>query len=485
MKKIHSCNRTILGTLAICLLCFQFLSCKKFLQVQPRDYMFEKEAFSTPKGVESVLNGLYQTMADSLLYGKMLTLTGTEQLAQYYYAVAGEHQNLFKDYMFPSLKTVFAQVWSKSYRTILGTNNFCSTLENPSFNVVATAEKNMMLGEAYAIRAFMHFDMLRLFGPVYANNPGNTAIPYIKTATIEAQPLQTALSVISNILSDLEASAKLLENDPVRTKGADRTGTPPAGESIDYFSNRHRRMNYYAVKTLQARVLLYAGKKEEAYAATQSIMQQQEAFFPWQTEQQIAADPLLSRETYFGNDNRKLYDHYRQLFSPLVHDESIYTPTQAKLDGMYNPGSTDLRLRYWFKVGVEGNKSYKVFVKHSNANITDASIRYFQPLIRKSELYLIAAETAPDLQQGYFYLNSLRLSRGLTPVNYQPSSTSADLLVEVQKEYEREFIGEGQTYFMFKRLNLASITPYSGSGSLTMDAAKYVVPLPDEETYFR
>ncbi|QEC45698.1 RagB/SusD family nutrient uptake outer membrane protein [Pseudobacter ginsenosidimutans] len=485
MKKLHLTNRTIRVTLVCCLLSFQFFSCKKFLDVQPRDYMFEEEAFSTKKGVEAALNGLYQSLPDSMLYGKTLTIGGTEQFAQYFYPIAGEHQNLFKDYNMTAVRSLFSQVWSKSYRTILGANVFCSKLENPSFNVVEPVEKKILLGEAYAIRAFLHFDMLRIFGPVYAASPGNTAIPYITKPAIEAQPLLSATAAIDKILEDLDAAVKLLEKDPVRTKGADRSGMPADGQVMDYLSNRHRRMNYYAVRTLQARVLLYAGKKELAGTAAQSIIAEQEAFFPWQTEQQMASDPLLSKETFFGIDNRSLYDYYRRMFSPLVHDEMIYTPTQEKLDAMYDPASTDLRLRYWFKTGVEGNKNYKVFVKHSNANITDATFRYYQPLIKKAELYLIAAETAPDLQQGYFYLNSLRLSRGLTPVNYQPASTSADLLLEIRKEYEREFIGEGQTYFMFKRLNLGTITSYTGTSTVTMDAGKYVVPLPEDETYYR
>ena len=40
--------------------------------------------------------------------------------------------------------------------------------------------RTMIIGEAMALRAFLHFDMLRLFGPVYVvyqtgiSNPNNT-----------------------------------------------------------------------------------------------------------------------------------------------------------------------------------------------------------------------------------------------------------------------------------------------------------------------
>lgn len=462
-----------------------FFSCKKFLQVQPRDYMFEEEVFSSKKGVESVLNGIYQSMSDSLLYGNVLTLTATEQMAQYYYAISGDFRNLFKDYTYSATKPLLAQVWSKSYQTILGINNFCGHLESPSFGIISTDEKNILLGETYALRAFIHFDMLRLYGPVYVTSSNDLAIPYIKKATSEAQPLLSATAVIDSILSDMEASIKLLEKDPVRSGGAHRIDIPSDGENINYLSNRHRRMNYFAVKTLKARILLYVGKKDEAYKVVKSILIEQEEFFPWQTEKQMATDPLLSQETYFGIENRNLYNFYRQLFSPLLDEEKIYTPKQPMLDALYNPASSDLRLRYWFKLGVEGNKNYQVFVKHSNVSLTDASIQYFQPLIRKAELYLIAAETSNDLEQGYFYLNSLRLSRGLPSLLYHANLTSADLLAEIRKAYQREFIGEGQTFFMFKRLNLATITPYTGRGKISMNKNKYVWLLPEDETYYR
>lgn len=486
MNKITTGLKALSIILITGLLIVQSISCKKFLEVQPRDYMFEEEAFSTKKGVESVLNGLYQSLSDSMLYGKTLTMGPTEQMAQYYYSISGEYQNIFKDYSFMGgTNPVLNQVWSKSYRIILGINNFCSRLENPSYKVPGEKEKALMLGEAYGIRAFLHFDLLRMFGPVYSMKPADMAIPYINKPTSDAQPLLPANAVIDHILSDLEASMKLLDKDPVRNTGPNPTGTAPVGEENDYWSGRHRRMNYFAVKALQARVLLYAGRKQEAYQTVESLISEQEVFFPWQTEQQIASDPMLSKETFFGTDNRKIYDYYRQFFSPLLNDDRILTPAQPRLDGMYAPNSTDLRLKYWFKTGLEGNKNFKVFIKHSNASITDPAVKYYHPLIRKSEIYLIAAETVPNLQQGYFYLNSLRVSRGLTPVNYQPGNTFNDLLAEIRNEYQRELIGEGQTFFMFKRLNLATIPAFNGTGTVTMDNAKYVVPLPVDETYYR
>ncbi|WP_316818881.1 RagB/SusD family nutrient uptake outer membrane protein [Pedobacter nyackensis] len=485
MKRLNFRKKPLTIALVAAFLIMQFVSCKKFLQVQPRDYMFEQEAFATEKGVESALNGIYQSMANPVLYGSNLTVDITEQFAQYYYAPGRPNIARFKDFVYSLTKPYYAEIWKQAYRSLLGTNNFCDRLKDPSFHVLASDKRDILLGEAYAIRAFLHFDQLRLFGPVYTRFPQQKAIPYVRTASSVAQPILPADQVIDQIMHDLDSALVLLAKDPVRVTGANKITTSGVGQAIDYMSNRHRRFNYYAVKTLAARVLLYAGKKAEAWQVATSIIQEQEAFFPWLTEPEFANDPLMSKESFFGIENKKMYEIYRDLFSPLLRDDIIYALKPARLNGLYSPTSTDLRLKYWFKVGIEGEKTYKVLIKHSNATIKDAGLSGYQPLIRKSELYLIAAETAPDLQQGFTYLNTQRINRGLPAIVYHTGSTATELLTAIRDEYQREFVGEGQTFFMFKRLNLATITPVTGSGSVAMNDLKYVVPLPEDESFYR
>lgn len=154
-------------------------------------------------------------------------------------------------------------------------------MENPTFRILDISEKEMLLGEAYTLRAFIQFDLLRLFGHQFIKNPTVLAIPYVRTPYIEAQPILAANVVIDNIVADLNVAVKYLEKDPIRTKGPNRINTSSEFESLDFYSNRHRRLNYYAAKTLQARVLLYAGKKDAAFTVSKSILEEQESFFPW------------------------------------------------------------------------------------------------------------------------------------------------------------------------------------------------------------
>ncbi|MEI3419970.1 MAG: hypothetical protein V8R91_02295 [Butyricimonas faecihominis] len=56
-------------------------------------------------------------------------------------------------------------------------------------------EKKVLTGEALALRAFLHLDMLRLFGPVYVKDPSAEAIPYNESDKVSAlqyyQPIRS------------------------------------------------------------------------------------------------------------------------------------------------------------------------------------------------------------------------------------------------------------------------------------------------------
>jgi hypothetical protein len=59
---------------------------------------------------------------------------------------------------------------------------------------------------------------------------------------------------------------------------------------------------------------------------------------------------------------------------------------------------------------------------------------------------------------------------------------TATLTAELQKEYQKEFFGEGQLWYYYKRRNLSPIpNPTVASGNITMNATKYVFPLPLSE----
>jgi hypothetical protein len=95
-----------------------------------------------------------------------------------------------------------------------------------------------------------------------------------------------------------------------------------------------------------------------------------------------------------------------------------------------------------------------------------------QSMLRLSELYLIAAATAPDDATVTAWLEKLRMMRG-----YQSGMVGSDAQKVLRQEWEKEFYGEGQYYYFLKRNGKTSVSGPNGSKK-----PNYVIPLPESET---
>ena len=128
----------------------------------------------------------------------------------------------------------------------------------------------MVKGEALALRAMLHFDMLRLFGPVYSKDSDKKAIPYYTKQTNTPEPILTAEEVAGQVAADLEDARTLLANDPVKTEGTLMSGAQDG--TSNFMRYRALRLNYYAVEALLARVCLYMGDKKDAFKYASDVI---------------------------------------------------------------------------------------------------------------------------------------------------------------------------------------------------------------------
>jgi len=335
--------------------------------------------------------------------------------------------------------------------------------------VLPAAHAAELKGEAIGLRALMHFDLLRLFGPVMKTAPTSAAIPYYRNANAATQPILNATQVVDSVLDDLNTAKTLLAADPVITSGPDTA-------SIDFYAgNRNQRFNYYAVIALQARVYLYEGDNTDANATAKAALPAFDQWFPWMAYTDIVnnvnPNRIFSPEVIFGVYNQDMYLNYNLYFSPALASNQIITAFPARLTAVFESNNNDYRYPTTWITGAGGPTFYKY------ADLTDATKqwRFFQPLMRKSELYYILAETEPVAANGINYLNTVRNNRGLTNL-----SPSAALTAEIQKEYQKEFWGEGQIFYYYKRNALASVpSALNGTGTVV---PVYVVPLPLSET---
>ena len=463
------------------------ISCSDFLDVVPQDKILESQTYNSEAGVQNTHNGLYLQLADNKLYGQQLTMDALDILGQQYEMTSTHYKNKMATYTYTdaSVKSIFSDVWGKVFNTVLSCNKFLENIDKYP-GVISKEKADELKGEAIAIRALLHFDMLRLYGPIYKVSPANPSIPYYDAVVTGNNPILPANVVITKILVDLDASLVLLKNDPVLTSGKYNATT--AFDANPYYSaNRGQRMNYLAVKCLKARVLLYAGDKTGALTTAKEVIDFTKAttFFPWtsQTTATNSANPdrTFSSENFFSISDFSLYTKQKNLFDASLDIQKIYAPLLNRINAVFESNDNDFRSLPSWKVPIIGGITKKTFFKYEDVQDKAKNFRFQIPMFKLSEMYLIAAETAAVPSDGITFLNTLRFNRGLT--NLAPT---ANLTNEVAKEYKKEFIGEGQLFFYYKRTNTTAVPNGSATGgNIAMGSVQYVVPLPDSEINFQ
>jgi hypothetical protein len=90
-------------------------------------------------------------------------------------------------------------------------------------------------------------------------------------------------------------------------------------------------------------------------------------------------------------------------------------------------------------------------------------------------MYLIVMETSNDLAEVNSLYNDYMVEHNVG--TSQPFTSLADVRKWIENEYRREFYGEGQMFFTYKRLGETSI---KWLDTLATEAT-YVLPLPETE----
>lgn len=167
-----------------------------------------------------------------------------------------------------------------------------------------------------ALRAYVHFDLLRMFAPADFSGV-DKVLPYVKEFSKQVVAYSTPKEFVDLVVADLTAAAQLLKTDPLVT-GEEIT----TDEDKGYLINRQFHMNYYAVQGLLARVQLYAGRNMEARTAAWEVVEahEQNGLFPWIKRDDITVsekalrDRTFSSELLFALNIRKLVDYIKPYF---------------------------------------------------------------------------------------------------------------------------------------------------------------------------
>lgn len=362
-----------------------------------------------------------------------------------------------------------------------------------------------MKGEALGLRAFLHFDLLRMFGPVYKEHPASKAIPYRIAFDKDATPVLPASEVVDAILKDLNDAEKLLkESDPLDFF-TDQTDE----DFIDknhFLVNREFRMNLYAVKAMLARVYCYKGDAESKGLATEyakEVIAASKYFALYKSQTASNYNSIRYAEQIFGIT---VNEFSNLLIGNYMDMENTNTQQRFYLDGdkfkffyeTADAGNTDWRKNTEMFEVVNGASQTDVFCRKYNQKPLNGGYAYSGanavPLIRLPEMYYIVAECASSASESADALNTVRFARGISysdeiiTTGYDDLDTTSEedknqtkRINEIMKEYRKEYFAEGQLFYFLKAHNYST---YHGCGIETMTEAHYQMTLPDDEYIF-
>ena len=471
---------------SVALLMVMLCGCESWLDLKPIDRVLEDQLYETEEGFKQSLTGVYVELNQKTLYGGDLMFRMVEILAQRYNlsSIGTYKEWIAYNYSDDDVKASIDALWQKMYSLIMNCNKL---MENADLrkDVFTGDNYNLIYGEALALRAMLHFDLLRLFGPVYKTNPEGLSICYNKKFSYQGSNILPASEVIDNILDDLKKAEELLVNDPVITEGPRNT---TASDGNNDLRLRTYRLNYYAVQALMARVYLYAGRNEDALIMARKLVEIQPKWYPFVSYNAIMEssnkkkDRVFSTEVLFGLENKQRGDIFTDYFTPEL-DNGILAPTNTSLLNIFlSENTSDWRFTpFWIKPD-NGKYSFRCFHKYEATEETDPFYSYLVSMIRISEMFYIVAETTSDEAEARACLNQIRRNRGLIAFE---DTEIIDIQQVLKEEYMKEFFGEGQLFYYYKRLNASTIPAGDDSGDVMMNEAKYKFPLPDSETDYR
>jgi hypothetical protein len=468
-------------------------SCKKWLDVTPETQVTEQQLFTTEEGFQESLNGIYIRAAQTDMYGGALTYSFTDVLAQNYtlQSTVGKsefYQTSLYNYKDGFFMSVRDNSWRGLYNAIVNCNLILENLEKHK-DVLSASSYALIKGEALGLRAYFHFDALRLFGPSFISKPAAKSIPYVTVSSNKVTPLSTVTEALTAMTADLISAKALLKTSDTITSSwykvgypKERTQTEDSARSL-FQQNRRFRMNYYAACGTLARVYLYMDKKAEALSNATEVIESKK--FPWTLTPDFInpdvtkVDRVLYPELVFSwFDSKSSADLLTDYFTKGV--VSFYIESNA-CETIYETGgigAEDNRFKQWQKlVSLQGNVHYELqkYLRDKETNRHPL----LAPALRLSELYYIAAECSWDANpaKALDYLNTVRFQRGInTVVNTASKET---FMTELIKEARKEWYAEGQIFFMYKRLN-RNIPGQSGNVIPASDKI-FVLPLPDDE----
>ena len=470
----------------IALLMTTLSSCNDYFdKTGDEQHITDKKFFGDEAAFASALTDCYTLMRSRDLYGGMLTFEmmefANQNMAPHDAFSSAAAQLNFADV---ALAARVDSMTHAAYRVVAACNKLIDEAERTKVVFTSAGKKKIITAEAYALRAAVQFDLLRLFHPAPATDAGFRGLPYVTHTSANAPEALTTTQILQAVNDDLAHAAQLLKTaDPILKE---RNSIVGVGE----FDRRLRtfQMNYYAVKAVQARVALWQGNYEQAVAQADSVLAHLQntvaryRLFYWVTPGHYGSDFSFSREYVFGIASTPT--GFARLSDDMFKTKGIQTTTSLR--DIY-ADNADIRYRAWFR---QQGSGYAMSNKFGSATLltdyvystsaTATSLPAAIPYIKLGEVMLIKAEALNEMGQTSAARSLLEEMQGYKDISYASRATSVtkeSLRELLYEEARRDLFGEGQLFYLNKRLGLTSVKAADGS-MRTVTLSQYTLPLP-------
>ena len=423
-----------------------------------------EDAYKGIQDVQNGLNGAYQRFGYYTFYGRNVPAT-SDMISDISVANASSgHFVSISQWTFNEYDSYVLDMWSAGYnlidRCVRGINGGTALIGGAQEHNFTTAQVNQLHGyvsQFHSLRAMANLMLVNLYGLPYQAGSENDqkGIVLITTQPIkefEQVKRSTVGETYTQILADITKAKEHMAKLSAKEKNAIN----------QYYFNEA------AIYALEARTKLYMQDYDGAKVAAQTALDLRKSTDEtFESYVAMWKSTAITKEDIFtivksDNDNlsanalNTLYGSYKA---------TISTFARGKL------ASNDIR-----KGLISGTHPMKF-----DGTATAQAVSNI-PVFRKSEMYLIIAESnlkgsTVDIsaaQNALFY--TAKRDKDITSESELPSSKE-ELIQFVSDERVREFFQEGHRYFDLRRTG--EKTTIAGVANYQM--SKFVFPIPDEE----
>ncbi len=435
----------------ICTVCFLSGSCS--LNIPLEDQFSDPDAITDVLSARSLLASAYDGLPQHVFEYSVLSddFCPTQHLER-----DATLKNLY-DWREVEMTELAGTLWTEYYMVVAEVNALLARIGNVvTLDDTEEEEKERIICEAKALKAWCYFDLLRLFAPRYKGNELKNGIILKDRVELDFLPRSTikdCVEEIRRLLKEARSEKNTLKN-------------------VYWLSDK-------GVAYLQVELELYAGN----YSAVLELTENLESMYP---------ESVLGAEVYetlwsSNESDARIFAKYQlsQIYEEIrfeTFDKGDYLVLTDEMK--YEEG--DIRKK-WSEVEFVMPDSHEVRLlgKYNKMNRDETTSKYVN-MARAAGMWLMRAEALARLEQdgeAVKLMNRMMERRGATVWDVNLSGDG--LINRILEERKKEFVGEGVRFFDMKRCGIPA-KRYSNYGSresatIKVDDYRWTLPIPASE----